>query len=221
MWRIPKEEDAEFVARMEDVIEVYQRPHDPERPVVCMDESNKQLSREVREPIPAGPGQVRCEDSEWERNGVADVFMFVEPLAGKRFVSVTESRTAVDWAEQVKTLLTVHYPDAPKVRLVMDNPDTHDTASLYKAFPAAEARSLAERLEIHFTPKHGGWLNIAECELSVLCRQCLDRRIPDMDTMRREVGAWAEERNHQTKRVDWQFTTSDARIKLKRLYPKF
>jgi len=205
---------------MEDVIDVYQRPYDPQCPVVCMDESNKQLSIEVRQPIPAGPGQIRYEDSEWERNGVADVFMFVEPLAGKRFVSVTETRTAVDWAGQVKEMLTVHYPDAPKICLVMDNLNTHDISSLYKAFPAEEARSLAERLEIHHTPKHGSWLNIAECELSVLCRQCLDRRIPDIATMRREVAAWAEDRNTQTKKIDWQFTTADARIKLKHLYPK-
>jgi hypothetical protein len=204
---------------MEDVIEVYQRPYDPQCPVVCMDESNKQLSREVREPIPAGPGQVRCEDSEWERNGVADVFMFVEPLAGRRFASVTEKREAVDWARQVKEILTIHYAEAPKVCLVMDNLNTHSTGSLYKTFPPEEARALAERLEIHYTPKHGSWLNVAECELSVLCRQCLDRRIPDIDTMRREVAAWAEDRNTRTKKVDWQFTTADARIKLKHLYP--
>ena len=219
MWCIPKEQDAEFVARMEDVIEVYQRPYDPQCPVVCMDESSKQLSIEVREPIPAGPGQIRREDSEWERNGVADVFMFVEPLAGKRQVAITEKRGALDWAEQVKTLLTVHYPDAPKVCLVMDNLNTHDPSSLYKAFAPEEARSLAKRLDIHYTPKHGSWLNVAECELSVLCRQCLNRRIPDIDTMRREVTAWVEARNNQTRRVDWQFTTADARIKLKRLYP--
>lgn len=204
---------------MEDVIDVYQRPYDPQCPVVCMDESNKQLSIEVRAPIEAAPGQVRCEDSEWKRNGVADVFMFVEPLAGRRFTAVTEKREAVDWARQVKELLTVHYPDAPKVCLVMDNLNTHDPSSLYKAFPAEEARWLAERLEIHYTPKHGSWLNVAECELSVLCRQCLDRRIPDLSTMRREVSAWAESRNTQSKRVDWQFTTADARIKLKHPYP--
>ena len=204
---------------MEDIIEVYHRPYDPQCPVVCMDESNKQLSIEVREPIPAAPGQVRREDSQWERNGVANLFMFVEPLAGRRFVSVTEKREAVDWAGQVKELLTVHYPDVPKVCLVMDNLNTHDPSSLYKAFPAAEARSLAERLEIHYTPKHGSWLNIAECELSALCRQCLDRRIPDIDSMRREVSSWAEDRNQKTKKVDWQFTTAGARIKLKRLYP--
>ena len=204
---------------MEDVLEVYHRPYDPQCPVVCMDESNKQLSIEVRPSIPAGPGQVRCEDSQWKRNGVADIFMFVEPLQGRRFVAVTEKREAADWARQVKELLTVHYPDAPKVCLVMDNLNTHDVSSLYKAFPAEEARSLAKRLEIHSTPKHGSWLNVAECELSVLCRQCLDRRIPDMETMRKEVLDWAICRNHQTKKVDWQFTTADARIKLKHLYP--
>ena len=205
---------------MEDVLDVSQRPYNPQWPVVCMDESNKQLSVEVRPPIAATPGQVRCEDSEWERNGVADVFMFVEPLAGRRMVSVTEKRGAVDWAEQVKALLTVHYPDAPKVCLVMDHLNTHVPGSLYKAFPADEARSLAKRLEIHYTPRHGSWLNVAECELSVLCRQCLDRRIPDIAAMRREVAAWADARNTQIKRVDWQFTTADARIKLKHLYPR-
>jgi len=205
---------------MEDVLEVYHRPYDPQCPVVCMDESSKQLSQEVRPPLPARPGKVRREDSQWKRNGVADLFMFVEPLQGRRFVSVTEKREAVDWARQVKELLTVHYPDAPKVCLVMDNLNTHDVSSLYKAFGAEEARSLAKRLEIHYTPKHGSWLNIAECELSVLCRQCLERRIPDMETMRKEVMRWACDRNNQTQRVDWQFTTADARIKLKHLYPK-
>jgi transposase len=204
---------------MEDVLDVYQRPYDPQCPVVCMDESNKQLSIETRAAIPAGPGQVRCEDGEWKRNGVADVFMFVEPLKGRRFVSVTETRGAVDWAHQVKDLLT-HYQQAPRICLVMDNLNTHDTSSLYKAFPAEEARALAERLEIHYTPKHGSWLNVAECELSVLCRQCLDRRIPDIETMRREVENWTTDRNRKTKKVDWQFTTADARIKLKHLYPQ-
>ena len=204
---------------MEDVLDVYQRPYDPKCPVVCMDESNKQLSIETRSPIPAGPGQVRCEDGEWKRNGVADVFMFVEPLKGRRLVSVTETRGAVDWAHQVKELLT-HYRQASRICLVMDNLNTHDTSSLYKAFPAEEARALAERLEIHYTPKHGSWLNVAECELSILCRQCLDRRIPDIETMRREVENWTTDRNRKTKKVDWQFTTADARIKLKHLYPQ-
>jgi hypothetical protein len=205
---------------MEDVLDVYQRPYNPEVPVVCMDESNKQLSIEVRAPIPASPGQIRCEDGEWKRNGVADVFMFVEPLKGRRFVSVTETRGAVDWAQQTKDLLTVHYPNASRVCLVMDNLNTHDISSLYKAFPAAEARALAERLEIHYTPKHGSWLNVAECELSIVCRQCLDRRIPDIDTMRREVMSWTADRNNRAKKVDWQFITKDARVKLKHLYPK-
>ncbi len=204
---------------MEDVLDVYQRPYNPECPVVCMDESNKQLSIEVRPPIPAGPGQVRCEDGEWKRNGVADIFMFVEPLTGRRFTSVTEKRGSVDWAHQIKELLTVHYPQAPRICLVMDNLNTHAASSLYKAFPAEEARVLAERLEIHYTPKHGSWLNVAECELSVLCRQCLDRRIPDLAAMRREVMNWTADRNNRAKKVDWQFTTKDARVKLKHLYP--
>lgn len=206
---------------MEDVLDVYQRPYNPECPVVCMDESSKQLSIEVRPPIPAGPGQIRCEDGEWQRNGVADVFIFVEPLKGRRVASVTETRGAVDWAQQVKELLTVQYPTEPRVCLVMDNLNTHDISSLYKAFPAEEARALAQRLEIHYTPKHGSWLNIAECELSVLSRQCLDRRIPDISTMRQEVESWMKDRNNKTQKVEWQFTTADARIKLKHLYPKF
>lgn len=205
---------------MEDVLDVYQLPYDPQRPVICMDESNKQLSIEVRTPIPAGPGQIRCEDGEWKRNGVADIFMFVEPLKGRRFVSVTEMRGAVDWAHQIKELLTVHYPKEPLIRLVMDNLNTHDISSLYKAFPAEEARAMANRLEIHYTPKHGSWLNIAECELSALCRQCLERRIPDLETMRREVTNWTTDRNNRATKVDWQFTTKDARVKLKHLYPK-
>lgn len=205
---------------MEDILDVYQRPYDPKCPVICMDESNKQLSIEVRSPIPAAPGQVRCEDSQWKRNGVADIFMFVEPLKGRRFVSVTQTRKSVDWAQQIKTLLTVHYPEEPLVCLVMDNLNTHNTSSLYKAFPAEEARALAKRLDIHYTPKHGSWLNIAECELSALCRQCLDRRIPDIGAMRHEVESWYQERNSKIKKVEWQFTTADARIKLKHLYPK-
>ena len=204
---------------MEDVLEVYHLPYNSDYPVVCMDESSKQLIGEVREPIPGKPGQVKKVDDEYVRYGVAEIFMEVEPLAGKRHVAVTERRTRKDWAMQIKGMLDKRYPDALKIRLVMDNLNTHGIASLYETFPAKEARRLAERLDIHYTPKHGSWLNMAEIELSVLKGQCLDRRIPDMATMQAEVLAWETDRNNRTKKIDWQFTTSDARIKLKRLYP--
>ncbi len=184
-----------------------------------MDESSKQMIGEVREPIPCKPGQPLRVDDEYVRNGVAEIFMEVEPLAGKRHVAVTERRTRKDWALQIKQMLDERYPDAIKVRLVMDNLNTHNIASLYETFEPKEARRLAERLEIHHTPKHGSWLNMAEIELSVLKGQCLDCRIPDMETMRAEVNAWEKDRNNSSKKIDWQFTTSDARIKLKRLYP--
>ena len=201
-------------------MEVYHLPYDPDYPVVCMDESCKQLIGEVREPIPCKPGQPVRIDDEYVRNGVAEIFMEVEPLAGKRHVAVTERRTRKDWAHQIKQMLDERYPNAVKVRLVMDNLNTHNTASLYEAFEPEEARRLTERLEIHHTPKHGSWLNMAEIELSVLKGQCLDRRIPDMETMQAEVAAWERDRNNSAKRIIWQFRTSDARIKLKRLYPK-
>ena len=204
---------------MEDVLEVYHLPYDPNYPVVCMDESSKQMIGEVHEPIEGKPGQVKKIDDEYVRNGVAEIFMEVEPLAGKRHVAVTERRTRKDWALQIKEMLDERYPDALKVRLVMDNLNTHNIASLYETFPANEARRLAERLDIHYTPKHGSWLNMAEIELSVLKGQCLDRRIADMTTMQTEVAAWETARNNRTNRIDWQFTTADARIKLKRLYP--
>jgi transposase len=205
---------------MEDVLEVYHLPYDPDYPMVCMDESSKQLIGEVREPIKGKPGCVKKVDDEYVRYGVVEIFMEVEPLAGKRHVAVTERRTRKDWAEQIKQMLDERYPDARKVRLVMDNLNTHSVASLYEAFSPVEARRLAERLEIHYTPKHGSWLNMAEIELSVLKGQCLDRRIADMATMQSEVAAWEADRNSSAKKIDWQFTTNDARIKLKRLYPK-
>jgi len=204
---------------MEDVLEVYHLPYDPEYPVVCMDESCKQLVGEVCEPIPCAPGQPLRIDDEYVRNGVAEIFMEVEPLAGKRHVVATEHRTRKDWAAQIKQMLDERYPEATKVRLVMDNLNTHSIASLYEAFDPAEARRLAERLEIHYTPKHGSWLNMAEIELSVLKGQCLDRRIPDMAMMQVELAAWQNDRNNCTKTISWQFTTNDARTKLKRLYP--
>jgi hypothetical protein len=206
---------------MEDVIEVYQRPYDENMPVVCMDESNKQLVSEVKPPIPCEPGKPLRVDDEYIRHGVADIFMAVEPLKGFRCVSITETRKRVDWAEFIKELLDEQYPDADKVVLVMDNLNTHGIASLYERFCPEEALRLAQKLEIQYTPKHGSWLNIAECELSVLVSQCLDRRIPNIDTMRSEVKAWQKDRNNKSAKVNWQFTTADARIKLRHLNPSF
>jgi hypothetical protein len=218
---LPEGPSAEFVAAMEDVLEVYHRPYDAQRPVVCMDECSKQLIGEVREPLPTKPGQVAKYDSEYERRGTANVFMAVEPLAGQRTTQVTERRTRVDWARFVQMLLLTVYPLAEKVVLVMDNLNTHGMASLYEAFAPETARALAARLEIHYTPKHGSWLNMAETELSVLSRQCLDRRLDNRDLMAREIAAWQNTRNATQARIDWQFQTADARIKLKRLYPSF
>lgn len=205
---------------MEDVLAVYATPYDPLYPVVCMDESSRQLIGEVHDPIPVAPGRPARMDHEYVRNGVAQVFLEVEPLAGRRHVDVTDRRTAQDWARWIKSMLDERYPDATKVRLVLDNLNTHTTASLYRTFEPREARRLAERLEIHYTPKHGSWLNVAEIELSVLQRQCLSRRIPDKDTMQSEIAGWEEDRNNRPSKIDWQFTNSDARIKLKQLYPK-
>ena len=202
-------------------MEVYHRPYDPVFPVVCMDESSKQLVGEVTAPIPAAPGHPQLQDNEYVRKGVAEIFMEVEPLAGRRHVAVTERRTRIDWANHIRDMLDVRYPEAEQIVLVMDNLNTHSVASLYATFPPAEALRMARRLEIHYTPKHGSWLNIAEIELSVLKRQCLAERIPEMETMRREVNAWNQARNTRQSKVNWQFTTDDARVKLKRLYPKF
>ncbi len=204
---------------MEDVLAVYKQPYDPKRPVVCLDESSKQHTQEVREPLPPKPGKLVRYDTEYQRNGVSNLFLFFEPLAGWRQLSVTDTRTAVDWAQQIKHLLDVRYPDADRIQLVMDNLNTHTPASLYKAFDPAEARRLAERLEIHYTPKHGSWLNMAEIEFSHLGRQCLDRRIPDQNTLKQEVAAWTDQRNENKAQMSWRFTTEDARIKLKQLYP--
>jgi len=204
---------------MEDVLDVYHRPYDPRRPMVCMDEASKQLIGEVREPLPTRPGRIQKYDSEYKRLGTANIFMAVEPLAGQRTVRVTDRRTKLDWAEFIRHLLEDVYADADLVVLVMDNLNTHSIGSLYEAFEPDKARSLASRLEIHHTPKHGSWLNMAKTELSILCRQCLDRRIDCQETMTHEVAAWEEERNANESTIDWQFTTADARIKLKRLYP--
>lgn len=205
---------------MEDVLDVYRRPYDPLRPVVCLDEQPTQLIGETRTPIPTQPGQPQRDDYEYERLGTANNFMLVEPLGGWRKVNVRETKTAIDLAQEIKELLDVDYPHAEKVVLIWDNLNTHAPASLYKAFPPEEARRLLNRLEIHYTPKHGSWLDIAEIELSVFTKQCLARRIDDIDTLRREAKAWAERRNASQTGVDWQFTTEDARIKLKRLYPQ-
>lgn len=206
---------------MEDVIEVYSRPIDPQRPVVCLDETSKQLIVETRKPIPASPGRPAREDSEYERNGTANMFMIFAPHQGYRHVEVTEQRTAIDYANILKNIADVHFHEAEKIILVEDNLNTHTPASLYKAFPPAEARRLVERFEWHYTPKHGSWLDMAESELSVLSRQCLDRRIPDIQTLTAEVAAWTNDRNKKCVKADWQFTTDNARVKLKRLYPRF
>lgn len=206
---------------MEVVLDVYQRPFDPRFPVICMDEASKQLIAEIRKPLPMMPGQPLRIDSEYERRGTCNLFMFCEPLRGWRYVRVTERRTKVDWAFALRDLLLEHYREAEKIILVMDNLNTHSPSSFYEAFDPILARQLTERLEIHHTPKHGSWLNIAECELSVLTRQCLDRRIDDAYELGREVSAWNEARNRNANRINWQFTTSDARRKLRRLYPEF
>ena len=205
---------------MEDLLEVYARPYNCNLPVVCMDESSIQLIGEVHKPIPAAPGHPVLVDDEYVRNGVANIFLEVEPLGGKRNVKITERRTRIDWAHFIKEMLDERYPDVEKVVLVMDNLNTHNAGSLYQAFPPEEAKRLANRLEIHYTPKHGSWLDIAEIELSVLKRQCLAGRIDCIKKMRNKVSAWNIDRNNRQTKVDWQFTTKNARIKLKRLYPK-
>ena len=216
---IPPKASAGFVAAMEDVLEVYARPRDERRPVVGLDEGGKQLIGDVRPPLPARPKHPARQDYEYERNGTANVFMLFEPLAGWRHAEVTRRRTSRDFALIVKALVDEWYPQAERVVLVLDNLSTHTPAALYEAFEPAEARRLAERIEWHYTPKHGSWLNVAEVELSVLARQCLDRRIPDREALRREVAAWQQTRNAAAVKVDWQFTTADARVKLRKLYP--
>lgn len=206
---------------MEDVLKLYEEPYDPARPVICMDETSKQLVGETRTPIAPGPGKPQRIDYEYERRGTADVFIFTEPLGNWRCVEVTETRTRIDWAIQIRNLVDVYYPEAEKIRLVMDNLNTHTIGSLYEAFPPEEARRIAEKIEIHYTPKHGSWLNVAEIELRVLTVQCLSRRIADAPILRREVQAWEAERNASGAHIDWQFTADDARIHLKQLYPRF
>lgn len=205
---------------MEDILDLYHAPFDSRYPLVCMDESSKQLIGEVHAPIAHGPGHGQLLDAEYVRKGVAEIFLEVEPLSGRRHVWLTHTRKRRDWAYFIKGMLTERYPEAIQVRLVVDNLKTHTISSLYETFPPEEARSLAQRLDIHYTPKHGSWLNIAEIELSALKTQCLDRRIPEIEQMREQVTAWQTRRNHRAKTIDWRFNTPDARIKLKRLYPK-
>ncbi len=216
---IPAQASSEFVYHMEDVLSVYTRPYDPRYPVICLDETSKQQVLEKRAPLPSAPGYPARYDYEYERNGVSNLFMLCEPLGGWRQVAVTDRRTKRDYAYQLQALVDVHYPDAQAIILVHDQLNTHVPAALYETFAAAEAKRILDKCEIHYTPKHGSWLNMAEIELSVLARQCLARRIPDQETLKREVAAWAARRNAQRQTIDWQFTTADARIKLKRLYP--
>ena len=207
------------MAQMEEVLDVYMLPEDPDVPLVCMDEASKQLVGETRASLLMRPGDSAHEDYEYVRQGVANLFMFFAPLQGWRHVTVTERRTRLDWAYAVRDLVDLHFPHATKIRLVSDNLNTHDPGSLYEAFPPEAARRILDRLELHHTPKHGSWLNMAEIELSVLARQCLDRRIPDQDMLRREIAAWEAPRNSAHATMEWRFTTADARIKLKHLYP--
>jgi hypothetical protein len=206
---------------MEDVLDAYARPLDPVRPVVCMDEKPYQLLAHARDPIPAAPGRDRREDSEYVRHGTCSIFVWIQPLTGHRHVDARPRRTRRDWAAEVDRLLTVDYPDAETVVLVMDNLNTHTLGSLYEAFEPAKAHDLAARLEIHYTPRHGSWLNIAEIELAALSRQCLDRRIDDLDVLNHELTAWQDTVNTDQRQVNWHFTTSDARIKLRHLYPEY
>jgi hypothetical protein len=204
---------------MEDVLDVYTRPYDPRFPQVCLDETSTQLLRDVRPPQPIAPGHPARIDPEYAREGVLNLFLCCEPLAGRRWVTVTERRTKADWAHQIKELCDVRYPEAERIVLVQDNLNTHTPAALYDTFPPAEAKRLLTKLELHYTPKHGSWLNMAEIEFSVLSRQCLSRRVPDRATLEAEGAAWHDRRNASAGPIDWRFTTSDARIKLKRLYP--
>ena len=220
MWCIPPEQNADFVAKMEDVLDIYALPYDENCPVICLDEKPYQLLDERREPIPMKQGCPEKIDNEYERNGACSIFVMCEPLKGWHHANAQERRTSIDYAEEIKWLLTESpYRNAPKIKLLQDNLNTHVTASLYKAFPPKEARAYAKRLEFHYTPKHGSWLNIAEISISILAKQCIDRRIPNIKKLNAEIAAWEAAYNSEIKTVNWQFTTADARIKLKRLYP--
>ena len=217
-WCIPPKANADFVCAMEDILEVYQRTYGEDEVLVCMDETSKQQVKETRIPLSPKVGNLEKYDYEYERNGVSNLFMLFAPLIGWRHVKVTDRHTKIDWAQLIKELVDEHFPDK-QIILVMDNLNTHKLASLYDAFEPAEARRIAERLELHFTPKHGSWLDMAEIEIGVMSRQCVNRRIPDQKTLRREINAWQKQRNQKAVCVDWRFTTADARIKLKSLYP--
>lgn len=218
-WKISPKGDAAFVCQMEAILDVYQRIYNPERPVVCVDESNKQLIQSFIDDLPTKEGLVRKEESEYIRKGTSNLFMFFEPLAGKRHVEVTKRRTAIDFADAMKLLTDKLYPQATQITVVLDNLNTHTKASLYKAFEPEEAKRIADRLVFEFTPKRGSWLNMAESEFSVLSRQCLNRRIPNQEKLISEIKAWCDERNEKTIVTNWQFTVADARVKLKNLYP--
>lgn len=218
-WVIPPNHNSAFVASMEDVLDVYKRPYDEKKPLVCMDESPKQLILEARDSIPMGKGKEARIDYEYIRNGVVNIFMANEPLRGKRMVEITKFKKKGDWARFIKKIADEGYPDAEKITLVMDNFKTHQPSSLYETFEPAEAKRIWDRFEFIFTPKHGSWLNMAEIELHVLNGQCLNRHIPDIDTIKKEVEAWQNDRNNQNKKINWQFSTDDSRIKLSRLYP--
>jgi len=218
---IPPKANADFICAMEQVLDLYQQPFNPQEPVVCFDETSKQLIAETRTPLPMQPGEPLRYDSEYERRGTANLFMFFEPLANWRHVEVTDQRTMADFAICMKALADDFYPQAKVIHVVLDNLNTHKLAALYATFPAEEAHRIVQRLRFHFTPKHGSWLNMAEIELSILSRQALADRIDNKDTLSQEVLAWEEERNNSGATIDWQFTTKDARIKLKRLYPSF
>jgi DDE superfamily endonuclease len=218
-WCIPPKKNGEFVARMENVLDVYKRPYSKQFPVVCMDETSKQLIKETRLPIPICQGSPEKFDTEYERNGVCNIFISLEPLTGKFSVKVTDRRTKKDWAEFIKAIVDEHYPDAEKIVLVIDNLNTHAEGSLYEAFNPVEAKRILDKLEIHYTPKHGSWLNMAEIKLSHLSKQCLDRRIENKETLIEQIAAWSNSYNQKGSVINWQFTTVDARIKLRRLYP--
>ena len=220
MWCIPPEQNADFVAKMEDVLDVYALPYDEKYPVVCLDEKPYQLLDEVRKPLPMTQGCPQKIDNEYKRCGTCSIFVATQPLTGWHYAHAREHRTAVDYAQEIESLVNF-FPGAVKIHLVQDNLNTHVIASLYKAFPASKARELAKKLELHYTPKHGSWLDIAEISISILSKQCINKRIPDIDTLNAEISAWMTISNKNIKKINWQFTTSDARIKLKTLYPVF
>lgn len=218
-WCIPPKQDAAFVCQMEEVLDIYKKPYDPQRPVLCMDERSTQLIGEVHEPLPTAPGQSAKYDTEYTRNGTVNIFMTFEPLAGQRFTKVTDQRTKVDWAHYIRELVDDHYSQVESICLMMDNLNTHNKSSLYEAFEPMEAKRIADKLDIHYTPKHGSWLNMAEIELSHLSRQCLAQRIAEKDTAMTQIQAWTDHRNAKQVKANWQFTTVDARVKLRKLYP--